>query len=126
MVRPIVAELRRRYGVAAAEVGDADLHRRTQVGVAAVAADAAHVTELLDACERLIADRPEVQLLAVRRQLFSDTDEEVRGVPVADQARARRLAVRIREIVSSTLENQVKDPRLGMVTITDARVTADL
>jgi uncharacterized protein YlxP (DUF503 family) len=56
-------------------VGDADLHRRTQVGVAAVAADAAHVTELLDACERLIADRPEVQLLAVRRQLFSDTDE---------------------------------------------------
>jgi len=45
---------------------------------------------------------------------------------VADQARARRLAVRIREIVASTLENQVKDPRLGMVTITDARVTADL
>jgi len=45
---------------------------------------------------------------------------------VADQARARRLAVRIREIVASTLENQVKDPRLGMVTITDARVTPDL
>ena len=45
---------------------------------------------------------------------------------MADQARARRLAVRIREIVASTLENQVKDPRLGMVTITDARVTADL
>jgi len=45
---------------------------------------------------------------------------------VADQARARRLAVRIREIVASTLETQVKDPRLGMVTITDARVTPDL
>jgi ribosome-binding factor A len=45
---------------------------------------------------------------------------------VADQARARRLAVRIREIVASTLETQVKDPRLGMVTITDARLTADL
>ena len=45
---------------------------------------------------------------------------------MADQARARRLAVRIREIVASTLENQVKDPRLGMVTITDARVTSDL
>ena len=75
VVRPVVAELRRRYAVAAAEVGDADLHRRTQVGVAAVAADAAHVTELLDACERLLADRPEMQLLAVRRQLFSDTDD---------------------------------------------------
>lgn len=75
MVRPVVAELRRKYGVAAAEVGDADLHRRTQVGVAAVAADAGHVTELLDACERLIAERPDVQLLAVRRQLFRDDDE---------------------------------------------------
>ena len=43
-----------------------------------------------------------------------------------DVARARRLAVRIREIVASTLEMQVKDPRLGMVTITDARITPDL
>jgi ribosome-binding factor A len=45
---------------------------------------------------------------------------------MADVARARRLAVRIHEIVASTLEMQVKDPRLGMVTITDARVTPDL
>ena len=45
---------------------------------------------------------------------------------MADPARARRLAVRIRQIVSSTLEMQIKDPRLGMVTITDARVTSDL
>ncbi|HEY6745277.1 MAG TPA: 30S ribosome-binding factor RbfA [Mycobacteriales bacterium] len=45
---------------------------------------------------------------------------------MADPARARRLAVRIREIVAATLENQVKDPRLGMVTITDARLTPDL
>ena len=45
---------------------------------------------------------------------------------MADPARARRLAVRIREIVASTLETQVKDPRLGMVTITDARLTPDL
>jgi len=45
---------------------------------------------------------------------------------MADAARARKLAVRIREIVASTLEMQVKDPRLGMVTITDTRVTPDL
>ncbi len=45
---------------------------------------------------------------------------------MADPARARRLAVRIREVVASTLERQIKDPRLGMVTITDARVTPDL
>lgn len=42
------------------------------------------------------------------------------------QARARRLAERIKEIVASTLEFEVKDPRLGFVTITDARVTPDL
>ncbi len=45
---------------------------------------------------------------------------------MVDVARARKLAVRIREVVATTLERQVKDPRLGMVTITDARVTPDL
>jgi ribosome-binding factor A len=36
------------------------------------------------------------------------------------------MAGRIRQIVASTLEMQVKDPRLGMVTITDVRLTGDL
>ncbi len=45
---------------------------------------------------------------------------------MADPARARKLAVRIRQIVSSAIESQIKDPRLGMVTVTDARVTSDL
>lgn len=45
---------------------------------------------------------------------------------MADAPRARRLAKRISQIVASTLEHEVKDPRLAMVTITDARVTADL
>ncbi len=45
---------------------------------------------------------------------------------MADPARARKLAVRIRQIVSTAIETQVKDPRLGMVTVTDAKVTGDL
>lgn len=45
---------------------------------------------------------------------------------MADPGRARRLAVRIREIVATTIENRIKDPRLGMVTITDVRLTGDL
>jgi ribosome-binding factor A len=45
---------------------------------------------------------------------------------MADPARARKLAVRIRQIVSAAIESQIKDPRLGMVTVTDARVTSDL
>jgi ribosome-binding factor A len=45
---------------------------------------------------------------------------------VSDQVRARKLADRIKEIAAGTLERQVKDPRLGLVTITDVRITADL
>ena len=44
----------------------------------------------------------------------------------AHEARARRLADRIKVIVAETLEMRVKDPRLGFVTVTDARVTGDL
>ncbi|MFY9331149.1 MAG: 30S ribosome-binding factor RbfA [Candidatus Nanopelagicales bacterium] len=42
------------------------------------------------------------------------------------QARARRLAERIKVIVAQQLEHGVKDPRLGFITVTDARVTGDL
>ena len=45
---------------------------------------------------------------------------------MVDQARARRLAKRISQIVAAALEHEVKDPRLTMVTITDTRVTGDL
>ena len=45
---------------------------------------------------------------------------------MVDQARARKLAKRITHIVAEALEHEVKDPRLSMVTITDARVTGDL
>ena len=68
VVRPIVAELRKRYDVAAAEAGHLDLHRRALIGVAVVAPDRAHCVEVLDACERLVAARPEVELLSARRQ----------------------------------------------------------
>jgi ribosome-binding factor A len=45
---------------------------------------------------------------------------------MVDAGRARRLAGRIKQIVATHLEAHVKDPRLGMVTITDVRVTGDL
>jgi ribosome-binding factor A len=45
---------------------------------------------------------------------------------MADPARARKLADRIREIAAETLERRVKDPRLGFVTVTDATITGDL
>jgi ribosome-binding factor A len=41
-------------------------------------------------------------------------------------ARARKLGERIAQIVAEMLEHRVKDPRLGFVTVTEARVTGDL
>ncbi|MUL42093.1 30S ribosome-binding factor RbfA [Streptomonospora sp. PA3] len=45
---------------------------------------------------------------------------------MVDAARARKLADRIQRIVAEMLERRVKDPRLGFVTVTDARLTNDL
>lgn len=45
---------------------------------------------------------------------------------MADPARAAKLADRIKVVVAQALERRVKDPRLGFVTVTDARVTNDL
>ncbi len=43
-----------------------------------------------------------------------------------DAARARKLGEAIAQIVAEMLERRVKDPRLGFVTVTQARVTGDL
>ncbi len=43
-----------------------------------------------------------------------------------DDARTRRLAERIAKIVAELLERRIKDPRLGFVTVTEARLTNDL
>lgn len=75
VVRPIVAELQRRFSVSAAETGSLDLHRRAAIGVAVVAADRAHVVDVLDAAERLVAVRPEIELLSARRDLRRSGDE---------------------------------------------------
>ncbi|MFF4157179.1 30S ribosome-binding factor RbfA [Streptomyces sp. NPDC001678] len=46
---------------------------------------------------------------------------------MADNARAKRLADLIREVIAQKLQRGIKDPRLGShVTITDTRVTGDL
>ena len=74
VVRPIVSELQRRFSVSAAETGSIDLHRRAGIGIAVVAADRAHVVEVLDAAERTVAGRPEIELLSARRDLRRSDD----------------------------------------------------
>jgi uncharacterized protein len=72
-VRPIIAMLRR-FEVSVAEVGFLDRYGRAQIGVAAVAADAAHARRVIDTCEQHVAGRPEIELLSVRRRLHGDDD----------------------------------------------------
>ncbi|MEO5873508.1 MAG: DUF503 domain-containing protein [Streptosporangiaceae bacterium] len=75
VLRPIVAEVQKRFpAVAVAETGDNDLHRRAEIGVAVVSATAANCTEVLNACERLVAGRPEIELLSARQRLFNDEE----------------------------------------------------
>jgi uncharacterized protein len=70
LVRPLIADVRRRFDLSVAEVDHLELHRRAGVGVAAVSPDRAHLVDVLDAVERLVAFRPEVELLSVRRTLY--------------------------------------------------------
>ena len=72
VVRPVLAELQR-FGVSAAEAGEQDRHRRpARCGHGQCGMD--HLTEVLDRCERHVAGRPEIELLAVRRRIFGPED----------------------------------------------------
>lgn len=74
VVRPILADLRRKFAVAVAETGHQDLYRRVELGLATVADNAAHCQEVLDSCERLVAGRPEIELLSAHQRLIGDED----------------------------------------------------
>lgn len=74
-IRPVIAELQRRFAVSAAETGSQDLHRRAAVGLAVVSADRGHIVDVLDAAERLVALRPEMELLSTRRGVRRSTDD---------------------------------------------------
>lgn len=73
VVRPVLAELKRRFDVSVTEAGYHDQYRRTLIGAGLVAADRAHLVEVLAAVERFVAGRPELELLSARqRELRGD------------------------------------------------------
>jgi uncharacterized protein len=76
VVRPLIAEVHRRFpGVAVGETGCLDLHRRAEIGIAVVSSTAANAVQVLEACERFVAERPEIKLLAARQRLHTDEGE---------------------------------------------------
>src|SRR5437763_16678518 len=83
VVRPLVAELRRRYpGVAVAETGHLDLHRRAHNGAADESATPTNALNVRGEGDRLVARHPQIELLAARQRLLN---EEAR--PSLDAAR---------------------------------------
>jgi uncharacterized protein len=76
VVRPLIAEVHRRFpGVAVGETGYLDLHRRAEIGIAVVSSTAANARQVLEECERFVAGRPEIELLAARQRLLTPEGE---------------------------------------------------
>jgi uncharacterized protein YlxP (DUF503 family) len=72
VVRPLIAEVHRRFpGIAVGETGYLELHRRAEIGIAVVSSTAANARQVLEECERFVAARPEIDLLAARQQLLT-------------------------------------------------------
>ncbi|MGO9344446.1 MAG: DUF503 domain-containing protein [Acidimicrobiales bacterium] len=67
VIRHLLDTSRRRYGVAAAEVGFHDLWQRAELCFAAVAKDAGHVEDVLDSVERFVWSHPEIEVSAAGR-----------------------------------------------------------
>ncbi len=67
VLRPILEGCRRRFSVAAAEVGSQDRWQSAELGVAAVASTEGHVGEVLDAVERFVWSFPEVEVVSAER-----------------------------------------------------------
>jgi uncharacterized protein YlxP (DUF503 family) len=75
VMRPIIDGARRRFAVAAAEVGHQDAWRQSTVGFAAVSSSASHAAEVLDSVERFVWSFPEIEVLSSHRRWMSDEDE---------------------------------------------------
>ena len=59
---------RRRYGVAAAEIGFQDQWQRALLGFAVVASSARQATEIIDEVDRFVWSRPDLDVLSTDRR----------------------------------------------------------
>jgi uncharacterized protein YlxP (DUF503 family) len=74
MLCAILDGSRRRFAVAAAEVGRQDAWQSAIVGMAAVSGSASHAREVLDSVERFVWSFPEVEVSSATRNWMSDED----------------------------------------------------
>jgi uncharacterized protein YlxP (DUF503 family) len=74
VLRHLLDTARRRYGVAAAEVGYHDRWQRAELGFAAVGATVGHVDDILDTVERFIWSHPEIDVVGSERHWMDAED----------------------------------------------------
>jgi uncharacterized protein YlxP (DUF503 family) len=72
VVRSVVDGARRRFSVAAAEVGGQDTWQRVVLGFAAVASTASGAEGVIDQVERFVWSHPELEVLATERRWLDD------------------------------------------------------
>lgn len=75
VLRPILDGARRRFAVAAAEVGSQDVWQSATIGMAAVSGSAYHAGEVLDAVERFVWSFPEVEVTCTLRNWMGDGED---------------------------------------------------
>ena len=73
VVRSLVESAHHRHGVAAAETDHHDEHRRSEVAFVAVSGEAGHTTDVIDAVERSVWSRTELEVVAADRH-WLETD----------------------------------------------------
>jgi uncharacterized protein YlxP (DUF503 family) len=73
-LRPILDGARRRFAVAAAEVGRQDAWQFAIVGMAAVSGSPSQARQVLDSVERFVWSFPEVEVSSATRNWMSDND----------------------------------------------------
>ena len=67
-VRSLLAKVRNKFNVSAAETGDQDLHQSIVIGVAAIAADSAQADSILDHVLRFVEGSTEAEVVEVLRE----------------------------------------------------------
>ena len=66
-VKPVVEGLRHRFSLSVAEVDHQDKWQRSTIGLAVVSGSHAHAAEVVDAVERWVWSRPDVEVSAFER-----------------------------------------------------------
>ena len=113
-LRSLETSIRNRFNVSMAEVEHQDLWQRARVAVVTVNTDHGHLESTL---QRVTSEAENAREILVARRAHGDPDMS---------RRTERLGEEIREEMARMIGGQLKDPRIGFVTVTRVEIGTDL